>query len=182
MTPELEKEWGQLMALAQDGDEVAYETLLRGLASAARAMAYRQLPADRVDDGVQNVLVAVHRARHTYDPGRPFAPWFRALARHRLTDTWRRVQRTTRRESGRTDVAALGRANDPAPDADDRAVVRAAVAELPPRQRRVVELLKLEQRSVKEVAGILGMSESAVKVTAHRAYKVLRRTLGEWDV
>jgi RNA polymerase sigma-70 factor (ECF subfamily) len=53
---------------------------------------------------------------------------------------------------------------------------------LPERQRQVVELMKLEQRSVREVALILGMSESAVKVTAHRAYKKLRQELGEWDV
>ncbi len=70
-----------------------------------------------------------------------------------------------------------------APDRNvgERAAVRAAVAELPERQRRVVELMKLEQRTAREVAEILDMSESAVKVTAHRAYKTLRRTLGEWD-
>ena len=155
---------------------------MQGLASASRVLALRRLPADRVDDGVQNVLIAVHRARHTYDPMRPFGPWFSALARNRLTDTWRRVARTVGRETPRADMAEVAGAGDEQSRREDRAAVRAAVAELPARQRQVVELLKLEQRSVKEVARILDMSESAVKVTAHRAYKTLRQTLGERDV
>ena len=79
-------------------------------------------------------------------------------------------------------MAEVAGAGDEQSRREDRAAVRAAVAELPARQRQVVELLKLEQRSVKEVARILDMSESAVKVTAHRAYKTLRQTLGERDV
>jgi DNA-directed RNA polymerase specialized sigma24 family protein len=34
---------------------------------------------------------------------------------------------------------------------------------------------------VREVAGRLNMSESAVKVTAHRGYRALRRLLGGTD-
>ncbi len=169
------------MVLAQGGDRSAYETLLKELAEAVRTMARHQLPPDRVDDGMQNVLIAVHKARHTYDPARPFMPWFRAIARHRLTDTFRRVSRATIRETNRADVSDLADPRDLVTASHDRAAVRAAVAGLPAGQRRVVELLKLEQRSVKEVAEILGMSESAVKVAAHRGYKRLRKKLGEHD-
>ena len=55
----------------------------------------------------------------------------------------------------------------------------AAVAALPARQREVIEALKLKDQSVREVAGRLKMSESAVKVTAHRGYRVLKRLLGD---
>ena len=54
-----------------------------------------------------------------------------------------------------------------------------AVAGLPRVQREVVSLLKYEDLSVREVARRLGMSEAAVKTTAHRGYKMLRRTVGE---
>ena len=46
------------------------------------------------------------------------------------------------------------------------------------RQRQVIEGLKFQDRSVKEMAGMMNMSESAVKVTAHRGYRALRRLLG----
>jgi RNA polymerase sigma-70 factor (ECF subfamily) len=49
-----------------------------------------------------------------------------------------------------------------------------ALQQLPDKQRRVVELLKLEGFSVKEAALKLGMTESALKVSAHRAYKAMK--------
>jgi DNA-directed RNA polymerase specialized sigma24 family protein len=42
----------------------------------------------------------------------------------------------------------------------------------------VIEALKFRDQSVREVAGRLQMTESAVKVTAHRGYRVLKRMLG----
>src|SRR5258707_900824 len=56
--------------------------------------------------------------------------------------------------------------------------VKAALAALPPRQREVVSALKLRDESVKNIGERLGMSPSAVKVTAHRGYRALRRLLG----
>ena len=54
------------------------------------------------------------------------------------------------------------------------------MAELPDKQRQVIELLKLEEMSVRDVAAAVGMSEANVKVTAHRGYQVLRRRIQEW--
>jgi RNA polymerase sigma-70 factor (ECF subfamily) len=56
--------------------------------------------------------------------------------------------------------------------------VRTALESLPPRQREVVTALKLHDESVRDIAGRLNMSPSAVKVTAHRGYRALRRLLG----
>ena len=53
-----------------------------------------------------------------------------------------------------------------------------AVAGLPRVQREVVSLLKYEDLSVREVATRLGMTEAAVKASAHRGYKLLRRLVG----
>jgi RNA polymerase sigma-70 factor (ECF subfamily) len=60
----------------------------------------------------------------------------------------------------------------------DPELVRRALEALPARQRAVVEALKYRDESVRDVAGQLGMSESAVKVTAHRGYRAMRRWLG----
>jgi RNA polymerase sigma-70 factor (ECF subfamily) len=49
---------------------------------------------------------------------------------------------------------------------------------LPGKQRRVIELLKLQELSVREVAARVGMSESAVKVTAFRGYEAIRKMMG----
>ena len=62
-------------------------------------------------------------------------------------------------------------------DEIDVEAIHAAVASLPARQREVIDALKFQDQSVREVAGRLSMSESAVKVTAHRGYQALKRLL-----
>jgi RNA polymerase sigma-70 factor (ECF subfamily) len=181
VTPDQERLAGTLMASAQQGDQHAYDTLLRLLAQEARGFVGRRVGAtDWVEDVVQEALLTVHRARRTYDPARPFAPWFYAILNSRLVDTLRSRKRVVTREVA--DEMAL--AEQPAPDpqgggrSDVREVLARAVAALPRVQREVVSLMKYDDLSVREVAHRLGMSEAAVKATAHRGYKILRATVG----
>ena len=64
------------------------------------------------------------------------------------------------------------------PASDVSETLARAVAALPRVQREVVSLMKYEDLSVREVATRLGMSEAAVKTTAHRGYKGLRASVG----
>lgn len=181
MTAEQEHQSASWMRLAQTGDQVAYASLLVMLTPVVRQFARQRLGAvPWVDDVVQETLLAVHSARHTWDGRRPFAPWFYAIASNRLIDVLRRERRIATREVGsdlEVDYATTPSAGAERNDIDVERI-HAAVAALPEKQRQVIEGLKFEDRSVREVAGRLRMSESAVKVTAHRGYRALRRLLG----
>src|SRR5262249_6755559 len=122
-------------------------------------------------------LMSVHRARHTYDPRRPFAPWFYAIASNRMIDVIRRERRVQSHEVASETLPDRATA-DQRDDNVDTEAMRAALAALPPRQRAIIEGLKFRDQSVREVAQQHGMSESAVKVSAHRGYRALRRLLG----
>jgi len=125
--------------------------------------------------------VALHRARHTYDPTRPFAPWLFAIAQNRLVDALRVTRRQLLREV-HPDLAWAVLSRRPEQERDQmRSDLRREVAALPDKQRRVIELLKFEELSVREVASRLGMSEANVKVTAHRGYRALRRRVEAWS-
>jgi len=50
------------------------------------------------------------------------------------------------------------------------------------REKKIITLLKLENYSIKDAAKILNLSESAVKVAAHRAYKKIKKILSENDI
>jgi RNA polymerase sigma-70 factor (ECF subfamily) len=64
------------MAAAHRGDKRLYERLLRETAVAIDRYIRRRFRAlSFVDDCVQESLLAVHNARHTYNPERPFRPW-----------------------------------------------------------------------------------------------------------
>jgi len=92
---ETEDEWTSLMRLAISGDSAAYHRLLRALTPVLRAGARRGLaragqPVDQSEDIVQDILLAVHLKRHTWDTNAPFAPWLFAIARNKLIDALRR--------------------------------------------------------------------------------------------
>jgi RNA polymerase sigma-70 factor, ECF subfamily len=177
VTREQEAHASGLMRLAQKGDQPAYASLLVLLTGITRRFARARVGnAAWIDDVVQETLLAIHGARQTYDAARPFAPWFYAIASSRLIDVIRREKRVTTREVA-TDALPEIAVADTADETVDVEAIRAAVASLPPRQRVVIEQLKFEDQSVRDVAGQLKMSESAVKVTAHRGYRVLRRLL-----
>ena len=67
-----------LMRAAQDGERPAYAVLLREVLPLLQRLVHSRLrflqAADR-EDLVQDILLSVHAARATYDPGRPFVPW-----------------------------------------------------------------------------------------------------------
>ena len=92
---EREDEWTGLMRLAISGDNAAYHRLLKAVTPVLRAAARRGLaragqPVDQSEDIVQDILLAVHLKRHTWDANAPFAPWLFAIARNKLIDALRR--------------------------------------------------------------------------------------------
>ena len=182
MTSEQERNATALIVRAQQGDSVAYAELLTLLAETSRKYARNRVgEVPWLDDVAQETLLTVHSARRTYDPTRPFAPWFYAILSSRLIDVIRKERRLRAREVGADvlpePVTRPARAHEGS-DAVDPGRMKAALQALPDRQREVVSALKLRDESVKDVSARLGMSESAVKVTAHRGYKALRRFLG----
>jgi RNA polymerase sigma-70 factor (ECF subfamily) len=175
-----EERWGRWLAAAQEGDRVAYEQLLRALLPVLRASVARRVrERDAVEDVVQNVLLAIHRARHTWRPERPFGPWWRAIARHAAIDHLRARQRRLGREEELAERHAEAAVAAPAaPDAELDPALRLALAELPPAQRQAVELVHLEELSIAEAAARVGVSPGALKLRAHRGVRALRRWLG----
>ncbi|RWM31211.1 MAG: RNA polymerase [Mesorhizobium sp.] len=102
-----DSELADLMRASQDGDGHAYAALLEAIAPIVRKTVLRQTAAfqrHEAEDIVQDVLVALHVARATYDPARPFLPWLAGIARIRISDTTRRNARRAARELTVADV------------------------------------------------------------------------------
>jgi RNA polymerase sigma-70 factor, ECF subfamily len=176
-------DWSALMARAQDGDAASYRCLLLSVTPYLRAMASRYLRnAVEVEDAVQDVLLAVHAIRHTYDPERPFKPWLAGIARHRLIDLLRKRGRLSARELAlapeHENFAELKTNVDASCDG---AALRTAISGLPWGQRKAIELTKLKEMSLKEASVASGMSVTALKVVTHRGMQRLKRLLGGRD-
>jgi len=174
--------WSCWMAQAQDGDTAAYARLLREILPFLRVLARRRCrDPDRCEDIVQDVLLTMHRVRHTYDPGRPFTPWLAAICDRRSIDALRKRVRLATHETD--DPRAYETFADPGAnkdlDAGDAAQALAAlVAALPPAQREALELVKVKEMSLLEASQVSGQSVGALKVSVHRAIKALRLRVG----
>ncbi len=168
------------MARAQDGDRAAYAALLAAILPAVRARCRRILyDASEAEDAAQDVLLTVHRMRHTYDPARPFRPWLAAIVQARIVDRQRSLVRRAGREQPLPDSDVTFAA--PAANHDettDHARLHQAIAALPAAERQAVRLLKLEELSLKKAALRTGVSITALKVASHRAVRRLRALLG----
>ena len=161
-----------------DGDEQAYRQFLDALTKRLRAFVRRRLfdMQDHAEDIVQETLLAVHNARLTYRRDQPVTAWIYAIARYKLMDFLRARMRHEALNDSLNDsvdhAADLFQQSDE--DASDaRRDVAVLLAGLPERQRRPIEMVKLEGLSVAETATRTGLSESAVKVGVHRGLKAL---------
>ena len=122
-------------------------------------------------DVYQDTLVHLHRARHTYEPARPFEPWLFALARHSAADHGR-LRKRRMREVLVEDVPEV-----PIDGDQERPALADALSALPRQQREAFTMLKLEGLSVGAAAARAGTTPGALKVRAHRAYKALKEFL-----
>ena len=174
------------MAAAQRGDGAAYASLLQSILPLLRAFVRRRGVDDgEVEDVVQEVLLSIHRARHTWRADRPFDPWMWAIARNASTDALRRSLRERARRAPAAEDGALAEdlADDgPGPEAlflagEVSPELARALAGLPAAQREAVELLYVEQLSAAEAATRAGVTVSALKVRAHRGSRALRAAL-----
>jgi len=160
------------------GDAQAYREFLAALALHVRGFLKRRLqqrPAE-VEDLLQEVLLAVHNARQTYQPQQPLTAWVQAIARYKLADYLRRYTHHDALHDLLDDDSGLFAASDEAPAQASRDLGK-LLGQLPERQRLPIVHVKLEGLSVEETARITGLSSSAVKVGIHRGLKALARLI-----
>ena len=171
-TAERERHWTTLMERSLQGDARAYEELLLLLTAGLRALIRGRARAAGLDaeDIVQEVLLALHLKRGTWQTGTPVAPWVAAIARNKLIDALRRRGQRTE-VSLESVIDSLW--SEALNDNDDTRDVEHMLTKLTDRQRDVVRAVSLEGCSAQEAASRLKMSEVAVRVTLHRSLKSL---------
>ena len=178
---EREQGWSEDMRAERRGEALAYERMLKEVATALRrSLAPRLvrvgLGAHEAEDLVQEILIGLHGKRHTWDPARPFLPWLHAITRYKLIDFMRHRRRDTRRRVDLPLEDWLKIVEAPADDASRSTVeVDRHLAVLPVGQRKIVRAIAVEGASVRNAALRFATSEGAVRVTIHRA---IRRLLG----
>jgi RNA polymerase sigma-70 factor (ECF subfamily) len=157
-----------------DGDSAAYHVFLQDLAKHVRAFLRRRLPnlPHDSEDIVQEVLLAIHRGRHTYRRDEPLTAWVYAIVRYKMVDFLRAHARREALHDPLDDLPDLF-AESAIEPAEARRDLGKLLDDLPDRQKLPILHVKIEGLTVQEAARLTGLSEPAVKIGIHRGLKAL---------
>jgi RNA polymerase sigma-70 factor (ECF subfamily) len=170
-------ELSQLLCSGLAGNQADYGKFLTQISPILQRVVSRKLGSAEIDDVVQEILISIHKARHTYDGERPIMPWIAAIASFRITDHLRKHYSQMRHQT--VDISELENIladvteDDSANESIDELLKNASE-----KDKKILKLMHVEGYTAKEVGAQLGMNESAVKVAAHRAVKKIREKFG----
>ncbi|GAA0274330.1 RNA polymerase sigma factor [Cryptosporangium japonicum] len=169
-----------LVVRAQLGERNAFADLVRAWHDPLTSYVRRMLDAERADDVVQEVWLAVVRGLpRLRDPAR-FPPWLFSIARRAVTDRLREeYARPEAAHPARSEPGGEVRAGAVDDAVLDRAAVVAGVAALPVREREVVILFYLLDLSLETCAEICGIPVGTVKSRLSRGRRMLRTEFTE---
>ncbi len=134
---------------------------------------------DELDDICQEVFIKAYRALHTYRNESPFDHWISRIAVHTCYD----ILRKRRREGDHmpleyAEFGLSGPSKEHGFDVEEaKEILHRALARLKPKERLVITLLELEERSVREVAELTGWSEGNIRIRSFRARQRLKSLL-----
>jgi len=174
----------ELMLRVREGDAQSFEELLRRYRVPLVSYFVRML-RDRAlaEDLAQEVFLRVYRARERYQPEARFTTWLYRIATNLALNALRdrKPEALLSEEENPDGEPRMERFVDPQPsveqqlvESDRQRLIRQAVEALPPNQRAAVILHKYQEVDYRQIAGILKVSESAVKSLLFRAYEALR--------
>jgi RNA polymerase sigma-70 factor, ECF subfamily len=168
--------------MASAGDrELLNRLVLEHVPDALRLVIRLTRRSDLAEEIVQEALCRAARSAHTFRGEAQFRTWFFRIVLNALRDHFRWSARRETQE----DVEGLvdPRAVDPANAVEFGELgelIAASVSKLPPRQREVLVLVTYQGFSPREVATVLGISESNVHAQLHYARARLRSELAPY--
>jgi RNA polymerase sigma-70 factor (ECF subfamily) len=171
-----------LAARAAGGDREAFGALVSRYQAAVRRVARAVTGDDHdADDAAQDAFLSALDRLETYDRKRPFGPWLMRIATNAAIDLLRR-RAVRKADLLHEAVAAPGRSPESeAALTELRERLKAALANLPERQRIAVVLFDVEGYPHAEIAEILGIPEGTARSDVFHGRRALRQALGVYD-
>jgi RNA polymerase sigma-70 factor (ECF subfamily) len=171
----------ELLLRVQEGDEDAFDVLVRRYLPRARVIARRLMQdPDDADDLVQDAFLRALDRIETFDAARAFGPWFTRLLINLGLDQ-RRKQKVRRTEPHDPESFAGGVSPDREVEhAELKDSLGKALEALPNRQRLIVTLFEIDGHSTEEVATMLQVSQVTIRWHLHQARRTLREALKGW--
>jgi len=171
-----------LFILHRSGDPQALRVLIERYSGELHGFLTRLVGSRAgADDVFQEAFLQVHLSADSFDSERRFKPWLYTIAANKGRDFLRRQRRRAAASldapvaadssAGLVDLLASGaeRPSAPLETADERAMVKAVVDELPSHFREILLLAYFQKLSYSQIADSLGIPLGTVKSRLHAA-------------
>ena len=135
------------------------------------------LSQEEAEDVVQDTMERLWRERDNFSLINSIEAWTLRLVRNLSLDRLKRSGRNTVALDAERD-AALAASTDQQMELEEKMhIVREAMDRLPEIQRSIMQLRDIEGKTYTEIADILQISESQVKVYLHRGREKVKKSL-----
>ena len=163
-----------LMRRFTTGDSQAFDVLFERYARPLHRYLQRLSGSPAVaEDLTQLTFLSMVRARARFQPGARVRPWLYAIATNVAHD-WRRRGRLESLTPDGALPADVATEELPLKDEGLERAVQRALLQVPEKLRVPILMHRFEGLSFREIAEALGVTETAVKLRAHRGYQRLR--------
>ncbi len=170
----------RLIEATLSGDDQSFAELARRYKGRVFGVASRfAQDAGDLDDICQDVFVQAYFKLRQFRRDSPFEHWLLRITTYKCYDYLRKKRRRTPTVSVDALLEAGYEPSVPEPQQrhPDLERLHLALAQLSAKERLVITLLELEERSVQEIADLTGWSVGNVKVRAFRARGALRKLM-----
>jgi RNA polymerase sigma-70 factor (ECF subfamily) len=164
----------ELMSLYITGDFAAFEILYKRHSGRVFDYLKKKVSAETAQDLLQEIFAKLHKSRAKYNPQYPFLPWLFTVARNSLMDFYKLAEtKLTKASSGSDELLS----NLPSVAANEAGNVDLALllADLPPNQKRAIELRYLEDWSFEKIATHMNTSEGNARQLISRGLAFVRQ-------
>ncbi|MBI4711749.1 MAG: sigma-70 family RNA polymerase sigma factor [Planctomycetes bacterium] len=164
----------EIIRQCQQGDESAFEQLVKNYQAAAISVAYAFLQdAELARDIAQEAFIRVYRSINRFDPDKNFYTWLRQIVVNLCIDYRRRRKgKELPLESSAAGIGANALEDVERKEQTQR--IRTILDRLPAKYRTVLVLRDIEGLETQEIAGIINKKEPTVRWMLHRARQMFR--------
>ncbi len=170
-----------LVLRTRRGEVEAFGQLVNGHQTSVFNVCYRMLGERReAEDLTQETFIRAYRRLNTYNVELPFGPWIRRVAANLCLNHLKKSRVVRVPLIDEVDVSFEETTQNPEmirQHAEQEEAVRAAILELPPHYRAVIELRHFQEMSYAEISEALDIPMSDVKSHLFRARKLLSKKL-----
>jgi RNA polymerase sigma-70 factor (ECF subfamily) len=176
----------EIVGQAIAGQNGAFAELVHKYSAFALAIVKKHVPLDDAEDVMQDIFLRVYRSLPTFNNQSSFRSWLSVIAVRTCYDFWRK-----RYKSKTFPISSLSDENqrwvnealsntyiyEKGAQREAREVLDWALSKLPAGDRMVLELVYLEDKSLKEAAELLGFSVANIKVKLFRSRRKIHKLL-----